>query len=648
MKQKINFLTKTMILLFVMFLSSNVFAFDFNKDAPGDFMKNQGYSSFLPSKNNYSYILPIYSYTPERDPRVKATGGEVFRENKKPLTDDGKTISGTTAKFDVSVSDSTQSEYSGATPYEITPSTEKSVLFKNLYTINGQSVDVKVTVLKLYSTIRDNEVRIYVNETNESDGTLIHRYLGFGIFNKANLQGNSTTDIYDMLKVKIELFADADTNTPYKDNNIILYYNDIDANKTLNEYELAKINVNKSNIFLASSNSLLKINSNNIISSDINNTSNDGWDGEETPKVSLIVKGNSSLQTEGKIELEFGHFIGKDTFNNNMRDAGNGRMGQTDVQFLIPPTITGTKAYSSETEYGAGGTMVSVGNTIKYEITLTPKTTWKEKIATTVTDTLSKGLEYVTNSAKIGKTALEPTVTKNNNGTTTLTWNTSINAKTKLTYDVKVVNGYENNKVSNKAVATIAGIKYNLGTLTNPLPSKEYASDTPNGKDGAKVKKDDVIKYSIKYRNTSNAKEKVKITDTLSKGLKYKKNSAKVGTSALEPKVEENKDGTTTLTWEKEIATNTEENLTYSVDVIGGVSEVRNKAYIQYAKLKSGSTTEYDDYSDKIKLNELVNPLDVDVPDTAAKNSIITIIVGLMFIVSGLIIIKKKNKKALN
>lgn len=647
MKQKINFLTKTMILLFVMFLSSNVFAFDFNKDAPGDFMKNQGYSSFSPSKNNYSYILPIYSYTPEGDTRVDATGGEIFRENKKPLTDDGKTISGTTAKFDVSVSDSTQSEYSGATPYEITPSTEKSVVFKKLYTINGQSVDVKVTILKLYSTIRDNEVRIYVNETRESDETLIHRYLGFGIFNKANLQGNSTTDIYDMLKVRIELFK-AGTSTPYKDNNIILYYNDMDANKELNEYELAKINVNKSNIFLASSNSLLKINSNNIISSNVNNTSNDGWDGEETPKVSLIVKGNSSLQTEGKIELEFGHFIGKDTFNNNMRDAGNGRMGQTDVQFLIPPTITGTKAYSSETEYGAGGTMVSVGNTIKYEITLTPKTTWKEKIATTVTDTLSKGLEYVTNSAKIGTTALEPTVTKNNNGTTTLTWNTSINAKTKLTYDVKVVNGYENNKVSNKAVATIAGIKYNLGTLTNPLPSKEYASDTPNGKDGAKVEKGNVIRYTISYINSSKVKEKIKITDTLSKGIKYKKNSAKVGTTALEPKVTENEDGTTTLVWEKEVAAETGEILAYSVDVEGGVSEVKNKAYLQYATLKTGSTTEYNDYGNKMFLNELVNPLDVPVPNTDANKSIYLIILGLAIVGSGLVVIRKTIKKVNN
>lgn len=637
MKKKILFLSKTILLLFVMVFANNVFAFDFDKNNPGDFMKNQEYSSFSPSKNNYTYILPTYSSN--SNDNVVATGGEKFYSNNVELAN-GTILNGTGVKFDVS--DSTKPEYSGATPYEIT-ATNKNVLFKNLYTINGQKIDVKVTIQKLYSTINNNEVRVYVNETKESDGTLIHRYLGFGIFNKNQLQGDSTTDIYDMLDVKIELFK-AGTSTPYKDNNIILYYNDIDANKELNEYELAKININKSNIFLASSNSLLKINSNNIISSDINNTSNDGWDGEETPKVSLILKGNSSLQTEGKIELSFGHFIGKDTFNANMKNAENGRMGQTDVQFLIPPTITGSKSYASDTPSGKDKAMVSVDDIIKYEITLTPKTTWKEKVATTVTDTLSKGLEYEKNSAKVESTALEPTITKNSNGTTTLVWKTNINAATKLTYNVKVVKGYENNKVSNNAVATIANIKYNLGTLVNPLPSKEYASDTPNGKDGAKVKKADVIKYSITYRNSSNAKEKIKITDTISKGLKYKKNSAKIGSTALEPKVTENKDGTTTLVWEKEVEAGKEEVLTYSVDVTGGVSEVRNKAYLQYAKLKSGSTTEFDDYSNQIKLNELINPLDVEVPNTGLNGSVYLIIIGILFIGAGTFAIRKTVK----
>lgn len=637
MKKKILFLSKTILLLFVMVFANNVFAFDFDKNNPGDFMKNQEYSSFSPSKNNYTYILPTYSSN--SNDNVVATGGEKFYSNNVELAN-GTILNGTGVKFDVS--DSTKPEYSGATPYEIT-ATNKNVLFKNLYTINGQKIDVKVTIQKLYSTINNNEVRVYVNETKESDGTLIHRYLGFGIFNKNQLQGDSTTDIYDMLDVKIELFK-AGTSTPYKDNNIILYYNDLDANKELNEYELAKINVNKSNIFLASSNSLLKINSNNIISSDINNTSNDGWDGEETPKVSLIVKGISSLQTEGKIELSFGHFIGKDTFNANMKNAENGRMGQTDVQFLIPPTITGSKSYASDTPSGKDKAMVSVDDIIKYEITLTPKTTWKEKVATTVTDTLSKGLEYEKNSAKVGSTALEPTITKNSNGTTTLVWKTNINAATKLTYNVKVVKGYENNKVFNNAVATIANIKYNLGTLVNPLPSKEYASDTPNGKDGAKVKKADVIKYSITYRNSSNAKEKIKITDTISKGLKYKKNSAKIGSTALEPKVTENKDGTTTLVWEKEVEAGKEEVLTYSVDVTGGVSEVRNKAYLQYAKLKSGSTTEFDDYSNQIKLNELINPLDVEVPNTGLNGSVYLIIIGILFIGAGTFAIRKTVK----
>lgn len=164
------------------------------------------------------------------------------------------------------------------------------------------------------------------------------------------------------------------------------------------------------------------------------------------------------------------------------------------------------------------------------------------------------------------------------------------------------------------------------------------------------VRVNDEIKYNINLKPTTSWNDKVEttVTDTLSKGLKYKTGSAKVGTTATEPTITNNDDGTTTLVWEKEVETDKEETLTYSVDVVGGVSEVINKAYLQYAKLKAGSTTEFDEYSEKTKLNELINPLDIEVPNTGATNSIILIIIGLMLITSGFVIIKKKTKKALN
>lgn len=144
--------------------------------------------------------------------------------------------------------------------------------------------------------------------------------------------------------------------------------------------------------------------------------------------------------------------------------------------------------------------MVRVNDEIKYNINLKPTTSWNDKVETTVTDTLSKGLKYKTGSARVGTTATEPTITNNDDGTTTLTWKVNLKKQTNLTYNVEVVNGYVNNKVSNKAVAKIGDVEYNLGELENPLPNKKYADDTPNGKDGAKVEKGNVIKYSITYK----------------------------------------------------------------------------------------------------------------------------------------------------
>ena len=634
MKKKISFLSKTIIMLIAMFFTVNVYAETAPTYDGSTSMKNGGYNYLNLKKGKYVYIKPLYSNYAENQSKVDHQGGTLAATNEAGLE-------GITITYNNVTVDSTTHKHTFNGEY---------ILFRELYEINGQKIDAKVTLNELYSTVNNNDIKIYVNYNESKD----NHYLGFGIWNREN---GSETAVNDMLKVTVELY---NAGTTYHNDDLVFYFNDIDADVRENEtsgtpyytniadrqYELAQVfGVNQNNIYLASQNSLLNI-KDGIISSTYNNTGNGGWDDADTQKVSLIVKGDSNLQN-GKLQVGHGHYIGSNKYK--VQRAGSARFGATDIQFLVPPDITGSKkTYATDTPSGKNHSMVRVNDEIKYNINLKPTTSWNDKVETTVTDTLSKGLKYKTGSGKVGTTATEPTITNNDDGTTTLTWKVNLKKQTNLTYNVEVVNGYVNNKVSNKAVAKIGDVEYNLGELENPLPNKKYADDTPNGKDGAKVEKGNVIKYSITYKNTSGNKEKVKITDTISKGLKYKKNTAKIGNTELEPTVTENEDGTTTLVWEKEVAANTEENLTYSVDVVGGVSEVRNKAYLQYAKLKSGSTTEFDEYSDKTKLNELINPLDIEVPNTGVTSSIILIILGLMLMISGFVIIKKKTKKALN
>lgn len=310
------------------------------------------------------------------------------------------------------------------------------------------------------------------------------------------------------------------------------------------------------------------------------------------------------------------------------------------------------KTYSDDTPAGADNTAVKVGDTIKYDIQLTNGGDASANV--TITDKLSKGLEYVTGSAKIGETAKEPdSKTVNSDGTTTLVWTTSLakQSSTDLTYSAKVVSGYENGKVNNEAVAKIGEVEYKLDKLVNPVPTKEYASDTPNGAGGAEVEKGNVIKYSIKYSNPLKEKQKVEITDVISKGIEYKKGTASVnGTSIGDPKVTKNSDGGYTLVWEKEIDAEAVEELTYSVDVTGGVTQVKNNASMRYARMGSDGT--YGEYGNKIQLNELINPLKtqpgkiINIPNTASVITVTGIVLGIALIGGGSYLIYRRYKKA--
>ena len=227
----------------------------------------------------------------------------------------------------------------------------------------------------------------------------------------------------------------------------------------------------------------------------------------------------------------------------------------------------------------------------------------------------------------------------------TVTWTASNNFLTTMplegeTYTlkikVKIENGV-NDKFTNKSTTLINNTSADSNIVTLHTPTKEYASDTPSGKNGAAVKVGNKIKYSIKYGNASEQKATVTIKDTISKGLRYVEGSAKVGNTSINPTVTKNSDGTTTLVWTKEVNAGVNEELTYTVLVTGGVDKVNNKATVKYN----------DD--PEIQLPELSNPLIpesiINIPDTGSTIAIIGVVAGIALVASGGYLIYKKYKK---
>ena len=138
-----------------------------------------------------------------------------------------------------------------------------------------------------------------------------------------------------------------------------------------------------------------------------------------------------------------------------------------------------------------------------------------------------------------------------------------------------------------------AGVYMDFGHIVG-LPEKNYASDTPSGKNNSSVKVGDTIKYSIKYTNGADSSSAVVVTDKLSKGLEYVASSANVG----EPTVTKNSDGTTTLVWNRTLASKASEEITYSAKVNSdALYIVQNNA-----KVKIGESSDF-------ILDPLKNPL---------------------------------------
>ena len=254
-----------------------------------------------------------------------------------------------------------------------------------------------------------------------------------------------------------------------------------------------------------------------------------------------------------------------------------------------------SKNYASDTPAGANNASVSKGDIIKYNISYANVFTNNETVV--ITDTLSKGISYVSGSAKVGNAVLNPTITNNSDGTTKLVFTKTVasGVEEALTYSAKVDGGVREVQNNAKIKYNSTGTEIPLAELKNPVPSKDYASDSPNGKDNKAVKKGETIKYSIKYGDKTGSNQTVTIKDTLSKGLSYVSGSAKVGSTVINPTVVNNTDGTTVLTWTKTLNANAQEELTYSVKATGEATIVNNKA-----KIKIGNNPD-------INLDELKN-----------------------------------------
>lgn len=108
---------------------------------------------------------------------------------------------------------------------------------------------------------------------------------------------------------------------------------------------------------------------------------------------------------------------------------------------------------------------------------------------------------------------------------------------------------------------------------------KEYVGSTNAN---SVLKKDQTVKFRIRYSNTSSSAKTLTITDNLSSNMTYKKGTSKFNdASTTNPTVSGNK-----LTWSKKVSAFSKGYVTYEVKVSSCGDLAKS-----YAKLKNGSTT---------------------------------------------------------
>ena len=149
--------------------------------------------------------------------------------------------------------------------------------------------------------------------------------------------------------------------------------------------------------------------------------------------------------------------------NNTSTSSSNGtKYNNLDILKNSVPS----KNYDSTTKSGYLSDDVTENDNIKYNIKYA--NVYREKKIITITEVLSKSLEYVKNSSTLG----EPVITSNKNGTTKLVWTRKLEPDTEetLVYQAHVKAGSSGNKATSKTSIKIGDEELiDLGTLSNQI-----------------------------------------------------------------------------------------------------------------------------------------------------------------------------------
>ena len=174
------------------------------------------------------------------------------------------------------------------------------------------------------------------------------------------------------------------------------------------------------------------------------------------------------------------------------------------------------KTVTDETDYGIYGYLVSPGDTLKYHIRVENPSKVQQTV--TITDTLPKGLQYVSSEGT------------ESNGTVTFA-SASVPAggkdftiTTKVTEDAKSVTSITN-KASASANNTNTSLESNKVVnyvLQAPVKTVATTADKKDA-DGATVKPETSLTYSITFKNTSEKPQDFTVTDKVDKRLAIQK-----------------------------------------------------------------------------------------------------------------------------
>lgn len=148
-------------------------------------------------------------------------------------------------------------------------------------------------------------------------------------------------------------------------------------------------------------------------------------------------------------------------------------------------------------------------------------------------------------------------------------------------------------------------------TVVNTV-KKNYHPNTAAGLDGTDVSVGDIITYGVMMTNGDSSSSTFRLTETLSKGLKYKTGTSYVRTPSAanikfsEPAVTNNSDGTQTLVWDSSIGPNSYLLLSYGADVgdDAGASVVNGSTTISKSNVVIGGN--------QYELDVLTNPIEKD------------------------------------